>query len=128
MSNLKLPTMTHANLRKLLGKRPSIKLAYATEAHAEHGSDRISVTQHDNVIAVLTGDTLYVDNCGYDSATTANRLRKILHDNGLDYYVRIRDFGMRLYNGAHTEIDSEFRRAEFTRLGNVWAMNYAKLS
>lgn len=127
MSNLKLPTMTHKNLRAMMGKRSSLKLAYATEAHAEHGSDVITITQHGNTIAILTPDTVTIDNCGYATTTTATRLRKILSDNGIDYYVRIKNFSMRLYNSHHTELDPDFRSLEFVNIG-YWAPNWEKLS
>lgn len=130
MSNLKLPTMTHKNLSKMLGKRPSLKLAYATEAHKEHGSDIITVTQHGNVIATLTPQTVHIDNCGYDTTTTATRLRKILSDNGITYYVRIKQYAMRLYNENHTELVSDFRSIEFANLshaGQNWVADWVTL-
>lgn len=128
MSNLKLPTMTHQNLRKILGKREERTIAYATKIHGEHGSEVITVTQHGNPIAILTPDTLYVDNCGYATTTTATRLRKILADNDAGYYVRIKQYAMRLYNDAHTEIDPEFRSATLTRQGTAWSLAYGEMN
>lgn len=124
MSNLKLPTMTHENLSKLVPVGKIRKLAYATEAR-HHTDGTIVVTQHGNIIATMTTDSLYVSNAGWDSTTTATRLRKILGDNKTGYYVRIRDYGMRFYNDSHTELDSSFHSASFNRLGTVWALDYA---
>lgn len=128
MSNLKLPTMTYDNLHKILAKskKSLVKVAYATEVMST--ANGISVLQHGNVIAELTPDTLYIDNCGYDTTTTATRLRKILADNGIGYYVRIKQYAMRLYNGSHTEIDPEFRSATLTRLGTTWSLAYGKMN
>lgn len=127
MSNLKLPTMTYDNLSKLLGGRSAKTLAYATTAE-RHANGNIIVRQHGNAIAELSPDTLYIDQCGWDSSTTANRLRKVMADNEVGYYVRIRDFGMRLYNASHTEIDSAFHSASFTKHGDAWALNHSSLS
>lgn len=126
MSNLKLPTMTHDNLSKLLGGRSAKTLAYATTA--ERSGDSIIIRQHGNAIAELTPSQVTVDTCGYDTSTTANRLRTIMHDNSLGYYVRIRDFGMRLFNAERTEIDSAFHRATFTKRGDAWTLDYSSLS
>lgn len=127
MSNLKLPTMTYDNLSKLIGSKTARTLAYATTA--ERSSDgSIIVRQHGNAIAELTPKTITVDQCGWDSTTTANRLRMVMRDNDLGYYVRIRDFGMRLYNAEHTEIDSTFHRATFIKLEGVWALKHESLS
>lgn len=122
MSNLKLPTMSFSALmaRYSLTSKPT-KLAYATTA--EYVNGHIVIRQHGNRIAVITHDIIVIDNCGYDSSTTANRLRKIMHDNNLGYYVRIRDFEMRLYNDVHTEISS-FRAATFTKHGETWVLQY----
>ncbi len=125
MSNLKLPTMTHENLRKMLGKRSERTIAYATKIHSEHGADVITVTQHGNVIATLTPGMVHIDNCGYATTTTATRLRKILADNGIGYYVRIKQYAMRLYNAEHTELDSDFRSVDFVNLGSSYGDNWA---
>ena len=127
MSNLKLPTMSYDNLTKL-SKGYEIKIAYATTIESYDDSPkRIVIRQHGNIIAQVTPDIIVIDNCGYDSSTTANRLRKIMHDNNLGYYVRIRDFEMRLYNDVHTEVTAAFRKATFTKHGAAWCLQYSGL-
>ena len=127
MSNLKLPTMSYDNLTKL-AKGYETKIAYATTIERYDDSPaRIVIRQHGNMIAQVTPDIIVIDNCGYDSSTTANRLRKIMQDNMLGYYVRIRDFEMRLYNAEHTEITASFRTATFTKQGVAWCLQYSGL-
>jgi hypothetical protein len=100
MSNLSLPKMTYANLNSVLGstKWGRAQLAYATTI--ERVNDAIYVKHHENVIAVLEPDSVYVTNCGYETSTTANRLRKILSDNSIPFSVRIKQFSMRLIRVA----------------------------
>lgn len=124
MSNLKLPRMTFVALAKNVKPGQTRKLAYATEAHRSEAGDTIKIKQHGNTIAILTPTSLYVTNCGYSTGTTATRLRKILDDNETDYYVRIRNFEMRLYNKAHTEVDPEFYSLTLTRQGDYWCTDY----
>ena len=127
MSNIKMPTMTYDNLDTILGKSEEKTICYATKI-TRWANGAIAVRQHGNTIAVLSPLALFVTNCGWDSSTTANRLRKIMGDNKIGYYVRIRDFGMRLFNSAHTEIDSAFHSALFTKHEGFWMADYESLS
>ena len=125
MSNLNLPTMTFENIAKKMVGKSTLKLAYATEAVQGNSTSPIEILHHGNRIAVLSPENLYVSNCGWDSSTTATRLRKIMSDNNLGYYVRIRDFGMRLYSDAHTEVDPAFHSATFSLEDFSWVWNAA---
>lgn len=130
MSNLKLPVMTFDALAKNVKPGQTRKLAYATEAYRSEAGDTIKVKQHGNTIAVLSHKSVFVDNCGWDTNTTATRIRKVLDDNSIPYYVRIKNFSMRLYNTAHTELDDSFRSLEFVDLGydsHNWAPNWETL-
>lgn len=128
MSNLKLPTMTFEALSKTLKAGGDRKLAYATVATRSEDGKKIFISQHGNVIATLAPDSVSIDNCGYDTTTTATRLRKILSDNGITYYVRIKQYAMRLYNDSHTELDPCFRSIEFVKIGHAWCPNWETLS
>lgn len=127
MSNLKLPTMSYAALMatERLTSKPK-KIAYATTA--EYANGYITIRHHGNAIALIARNIIVIDNCGWDSDTTVNRLRKVMRDNNIPYYVRIRDFEMRLCNDAHNEIDGNFRTATFTRNNDVWTLQYYVVS
>lgn len=132
MSNLKLPVMTFEALSKNVKPGQTRKLAYATEAYRSHDGTRITITQHSNPIAILSEKSVFVDNCGYDTTTTSTRINKILSDNEIPYYVRIRQYQMRLFNASHTELDDTFRSLEFVNLGYGsslnWVPNWATLA
>lgn len=123
MSNLKMPTMTYENLSKILGSKSEKKICYATEIASYPGG--IRVTQHGNTIANISESSVMVTNAGWDSSTTANRLRKIMNDNNIGFYVRVRNFGMRLFAPNHTEVDSSFHQATFFRTEDNWVMGAA---
>lgn len=117
MSNLNLPRMTYTNLSLTMGGRNHRQIAYATTL--ERVGPAIYVKHHSNVIAVLEPDQVYVTKCGWDSPTTANRLRTILHDNEIPYRVRIFKGEMRLDHLQRGYI-GEFDRATFTRTASEW--------
>lgn len=83
MSNLKLPAMDYANLRKLALARPDkvwVPIAYRTWVHlAQH--DTVEVKHHDTVIASINRDMVEVTHGGYHTRTTANRLNAIVYAN-----------------------------------------------
>jgi hypothetical protein len=96
MTNLSLPALTYANLDRLLGKRASKTIGYATVVHrAPHLTDsfgkHLVVTHHGNQIASLTSyNVVAVSKAGWDSNTTAHRLHRILKDNGIAESVGVR--------------------------------------
>jgi hypothetical protein len=118
MSNLTLPVMTYDNLSHVLGGRWHKQVAYATSI--ERVGSAIYVKHHENVIAVLEPDSVYVTKCGWDSDTTANRLRKILSDNRVPFTVRIRQYSMYLLENFKDRNGVPFDRATFTRTENGW--------
>jgi hypothetical protein len=89
MTNLSLPTLTHANLNRLLGKRQNKTIGYATVA-VQQGAG-ISIYHHNNAIALLGMDGMVaISKGGWDSNTTAHRLHRILKDNGIAESVGVR--------------------------------------
>lgn len=116
MSNLKLPSMSYASLTS----RNNGTLAYATTLTVTPHKCA-EVRHHGNLIAEIGPDGLWISNAGWDSSTTANRLRVILRDNGLPYTVRIHDFEMELLHsegpdhGFDTVARRPFREAYFRK-------------
>lgn len=93
MSNLKLPNMSAKSLRELVKNNGQYyKIAYATKAMVT--SDRVSITHHDNLIAVLRDEYIFISNCGYDTRTTANRLNAIVSAYNPRYRVGITNYSM----------------------------------
>ena len=96
MTNLKMPNMSHDNLRELLegsGGKPK-KIAYAS--HAMMWEDEtIAVYHHENLIAAILPDIVRLTNAGWHTKTTAHRLDLIAYANGVGR-VRIRAFTMRV--------------------------------
>lgn len=94
MSNLNLPRMTYANLATLTRARTDrVKLAYETTAErvrASNGAswDAFLIRHHGNAIAEIGPDYFTLDNGGWNSRTTADRLQRILRDNGANYAAR----------------------------------------
>lgn len=72
-----LPKLTFNNLTGV-----NRTIGYATTARNTEGT--VEVAYHGNVIAVLfdSGD-VEIPYTGWDSATTANRVHKVLQDNGI---------------------------------------------
>jgi hypothetical protein len=95
MSNLKLPKMDYATLKALLSVSAGRTIGYATTI-SWGDSDVIEIHHHGNLIAEISPAGLFVTNAGWDSKTTIDRLRRIMHDNGLPFSVRIRDYSSRL--------------------------------
>lgn len=94
MSNLILPRMNYETLSELATNGDQWKkIAYATYVRVNNGD--VSVKHHDSTIATITrnGD-IYLDNNGYESCTTANRLDKILLENSGRYRVGISNHRM----------------------------------
>ena len=118
MSNLSLPTMSFPNLERLLDKRTSLTLGYATTATRDPHKRTIHVLHHGNEIARLTPMTLWVSNAGYSSSTTRSRLNKILLANGIPFSV-----GQKSYEQILTNHDDNTRQpftgeAQFIRDDN----------
>lgn len=94
MSNLNLPRMTYVNLAKLTrGRIDRVKLAYETTAEriqASNGAswDTFLIRHHGNAIAEIGPDYMTLDNGGWNSRTTADRLQRILKDNDINYSAR----------------------------------------
>lgn len=121
MSNLSLPKMTHATLATMIANeslksgRTRVKLAYETTAEwSTHGVGNVVVRHHGNPIAEIGPDFFTLDNAGWHSRTTADRLNQILKDNQttlptdpkvtdrLWYFVHIKD-GEMLLSGRPVE-------------------------
>ena len=86
MSNLQLPTMSYENLSTLaVGK--SGKIGYAT--HISQGDKAVTVFHHGHAIALITPGCIELNNRGYHTRTTADRLHRIATANGAGH-VRIR--------------------------------------
>lgn len=86
MSNLSLPKMTYVTLSGMLsnaeakGKSNPLKIAYETTIERIRGTV-ILVRHHGNPIAEIGPYYFTLDNAGWHSVTTANRLNQILKDN-----------------------------------------------
>ncbi|QDK02067.1 hypothetical protein SEA_GIBBLES_110 [Gordonia phage Gibbles] len=77
MSNLNLPDMSAHALRGIVkGDGNYHHIAYKTECMIT--SDRVNITHHGNLIAVLRDEYIFISNCGYETRTTANRLDHIV--------------------------------------------------
>lgn len=99
MSNLKLPTMSYESLFKLAPTNGDWKkIAYATFVRrGTIGGSVIQVKHHETVIANLTKEFFEIHNGGYNTPTTANRLNRIVRDNGItDRWVGIKQYSMRV--------------------------------
>lgn len=93
MSNLKLPDMSFKNLYKILPHNDEwTKIAYATYARVRSADIDVEVSiqvkHHDTIIATIWGNTdhfavrsIELNNGGYISSTTTNRLNEIAYDN-----------------------------------------------
>lgn len=57
----------------------STLVGYATTATVE--GDVVVVRYHGSVVATISSREVEVDNAGYDSATTAHRINRVLVDN-----------------------------------------------
>lgn len=93
MSNLNLPKLTYANLATLTrGRIDRVKLAYETTAErSTYGTwDTFLIRHHGNVIAEIGPDSFTLDNAGWNSRTTADRLHRILKDNDANYSATCR--------------------------------------
>jgi hypothetical protein len=97
MSNLKLPTMSYENLSSLAPRDGSWKkVAYATWIrHIFIGNGIVEVKHHASIIATITKKRVVLDNHGYNTPTTSNRLNRIVRDNGItDRWVGIKQYSM----------------------------------
>jgi len=102
MSNLKLPTMSFYNLCKIAipAKGEWKKIAYETYVRyrvreSDNGLRQfiaIDVRHHHTVIATIQDKTVTLDNGGYVSSTTTNRMNRVLRDNRVPFSVAIRNF------------------------------------
>lgn len=103
MSNLKLPRMSFDNL-STMNVPASGKIAHNT--WIKRFSDRVEVTYHSTVIAIIYRDNVVISNGDWHTVTTANRLNAITRDNGFGF-VNIRN-GEMLYtpNGGKLGPDS----------------------
>lgn len=88
MSNLNLPRMTYTTLRGMTDNSIArgnefgyVKLAYETTAEKVWGKDTIVIRHHGNPIAEIGPDFFTLDNAGWHSRTTSDRLNRILQDN-----------------------------------------------
>ena len=97
MTNLKLPVMTLDALKTLTNGKDA-RIAYKTCAtwYAYKGVATVSIKHHGNVIATISPNILVVTSAGWNSVTTANRLRKILRDNNVNAHVFVKDGLMRI--------------------------------
>lgn len=98
MSNLKLPTMTIANLKRV--KPRGGKIGYATDIMWNADKTKVGIYHHDNLIAVIDESghlgherIVSVSDAGWASKTTIDRLNRVLRENTRGYYgARIQQF------------------------------------
>lgn len=114
MSNLKLPTMTIANLKKV--RSTSGRIGYKTDIIWNADKTKIGIYHHDSLIAVIDESgtagnerIVSVSTAGWASKTTIDRLQRVLRDNTAWHGARIRNFTPELvnysyYNGACIDI------------------------
>lgn len=79
MSNLILPVMSFDHLSTMSVPR-SGKIAHNT--WIKRYPDRVEVTYHTTVIAILRPGRVEISNGGWPTRTTADRLNAIMRDNG----------------------------------------------
>ena len=80
MSNLSLPLMSFDHLSTMEVPR-SGKVAHNT--WIKRYPDRVEVTYHSTVIAILSPGKVKITSGGWPTRTTADRLHAITRDNGL---------------------------------------------
>lgn len=110
MSNLTLPRMTYVTLKGMLNNarlknRSEVKLAYATTAEYTGGENTITIRHHGNAIAMLTPEHIHLTGSGWNSQTTATRLRTILNDNQT---VLAENFGRTYYSVTSRDNQREY--------------------
>ena len=112
-----LPKLDYRSLSKLpTGKRR--KLGYKT--YAEKRGEMVVIYHHNNPIAGVHKNRLELDNCGWDSNTTRDRLDQIVYDNfGYDL-VRVvkQDYAMKLHI-RNSKVHIPFRQAVLHKTGEV---------
>lgn len=130
MSNLKLPNFEYNSIKDSLpAKYPYSKLvAYKTQGEVASLWKRVKsndenpygytteerelyvvIYHHNNRIAEIGPDNIWVSNAGWASKTTAQRLTAILRDNGYNYPIRIRNYEMVIeINGEHVPFSTMF--------------------
>lgn len=97
MSNLKLPKMTIAGLKRF---KYGATIAYKTTIEWNADKTKCGIYHHNSLIAVIDESgtrghkrIISVSSAGYASKTTIHRLRVILHENTNGYYgARIKDY------------------------------------
>lgn len=98
MSNLKLPTMTIENLKKV---RPRDgRIGYKTNIMWNENRTKVGIYHHNSLIAVIDESgyagherIVSISNAGWASKTTVDRLNRILIENTSGYYgARIQQF------------------------------------
>ena len=124
MSNLKLPTLTRANLiseYRLVNSKP-VTLAYATQARLTIDG-AVQIAHHGSTIATLHKDgSIELDTAGYDSMTTAARLHKVVVDNGTPWKVGIRQGETWLLNREAQKV-RELSTARIGKSGELLEVN-----
>lgn len=112
-----LSKMDYKSLSKLpKGKRR--KLGY--ETYAENRGEMVVIYHHGNAIAGVHKNKVELDNCGWDSNTTRDRLDQIVADNyGYDL-VRVvkHDYRMKLHI-RNSKVHIPFRQAIVSKQGEV---------
>lgn len=96
MSNLKLPEMNYSNLAKLTGIRGTwTKIGYKTFIRMADNRT-VEVKHFDSVIAQVSLTKTVIDNHGYHTSTTANRLNRIVFANtGMHVQIKNREMVVR---------------------------------
>ncbi len=88
MSNLNLPKMTYGTLSAMVrdSRNYQAELAYKTTAEYGDGGHTVVIRHHGNPIAEIGEHFFTLDNAGWHSRTTSDRLNRILQDNCTDPY------------------------------------------
>lgn len=98
MSNLKLPGMTIANLKRV--RKTDGPIGYKTDIMWNADKTKVGIYHHNSLIAVIDESgtkghrrIVSVSTAGWHSKTTIDRLNRILYQNTNGYYgARIKDY------------------------------------
>lgn len=131
MSNLKFKSKAHPiNLADFIGNRKSRELAYATIVDRQEYDEittRYTIAHHGSVIGRVKMWEVSVDNAGWDSNTTRNRMNIILRDNNIPYYLARRSGTTVLIRQGKSYDDTKIvgrgvRGADFQMISGEWKL------
>lgn len=88
--------MAYEKLPTVMNGKSVRKIGYKTEAsfNRRHEGDVFYIYHHGSPIARITKGKVEVSNAGWGSRTTADRISRVLADNGIPVGVGIKNFTM----------------------------------